>query len=473
MTHPGADPRRRRVDSSLIGSSSAISRQPVRAGRQVGRSSLWAGTASAAGPTLPAAAVTQGGSGTRVVTASSPGSLRADAASLAAHGPQPLRASWTPVPEGALRRRPGSRSAPVVVSPSARSTTARPSAAQRRQRSGAAAAKHRSAVGWFVHHYGWRAYALPFLVAVTVAVLLQAFRPAAPVGAAAGATVPTVPLMPAVGAAPTTVTVASIGPTTTVVATQLVAQPAPSILSSVSAAPTPLVVTGPNPTAQFGAEIEDGELPPGATFVAKGKGTFHLVRGATKPVGAGPEKFTYTVEVEDGIQDAQADREFAHSVDSTLADSRSWIATGKFTLQRIDSGNPSFRVTLTSQLTLRGAGLCMYSTPLESSCYRRAAGRVIINNARWARGAVAFNGDIGSYRVYAINHEVGHALGFQHQPCGQNGGLAPVMMQQSFSTSNDHLYALDPQGLSGDVRIPEDHKVCRFNPYPKPLGPGS
>jgi len=372
-----------------------------------------------------------------------------------------------------MRRRPAARSGPPPAdSRPARSTVREPSAGQRGQRSGARTAKHRSAIGWFVHRYGWRAYALPFLVAVTVAVLLQALRPAGPVADATVGTAPPGVIEPPVSAAPTTVTVATLGPTTTVVATQLAGQPVHTTLSSVSRSPEPAVVTGPNPTATFGPEIEDGELPPGANFVARGKGIFHLVPGAAKPVGKGPDTFTYTVEVEDGIQDAQADREFAHSVDTALADSRSWIATGQFTLQRIDSGTPSFRVTLTSQLTLRGAGLCMYSTPLESSCYRRAAGRVIINNARWARGAVAFNGDIGSYRVYAINHEVGHALGFQHQPCGQDGGLAPVMMQQSFSTSNDHLNVLDPQGLSGGVPIPQDHKVCRFNPYPKPLGPG-
>jgi hypothetical protein len=350
-----------------------------------------------------------------------------------------------------------------------------PATVQRRRRPGDRTARHRSAIGWFVHRYGWRAYALPLLVAVTVVVLLQAFRPVGPVAPVAdvtAATTPTSVMDPPAGAAPITVTVATPGPTTTVVTTTELTSPStPDSLSSVSTPPDD-PVTGPDPTGRFGPEIESGELPPGDNFVARGKGTFHVVRGFTKPVGKGPEKFTYTVEVEDGVQDAQADQAFGHSVDATLADSRSWIATGQFTLQRIDSGTPNFRITLTSQLTVRGAGFCMYGTPLEASCYRRAVGRAVINNARWARGAVAFNGDIGSYRVYAINHEVGHALGFQHQPCGQDGGLAPVMMQQSFSTSDDDLHVLDPRGVSGGVPIPQDHKVCRFNPYPKPLGPG-
>ena len=85
---------------------------------------------------------------------------------------------------------------------------------------------------------------------------------------------------------------------------------------------------------------------------------------------------------------------------------------------------------------------CGYDIPLEASCYNPASStsqpRVFINEARWVRGAVPFQGDVGSYRQYLINHEVGHAIGYQrHEPCGENGELAPVMMQQTFSTNNN------------------------------------
>jgi len=327
--------------------------------------------------------------------------------------------------------------------------------------------KHRSALGWFVHRYGWRAYALPLLVAVTVVVLMQTLRagPSAGMVVAAGKQGD----VQTSSAVSTTVTVATPGPTTTVVTTTHAADRSAVSVAAASTAQTR--PTGPNPTGRFAATVKDGMLPPGGNFAQKGRGTWHLVPGAGKPVGSGKEKFTYTVEIEDGIQDAASDQAFAHTVDAVLSDNRSWIAGGQFTLQRVDSGKPTFRVSLTSMMTLRGADLCQYTTPMEASCYRQDAGRVLINSGRWARGAVPFNGDLGAYRVYAINHEVGHALGFRHQPCGEHGMLAPVMMQQSFSTSDDVLHELDPEGIIGGVEIPADHKVCKFNAFPFPLGP--
>jgi hypothetical protein len=207
-------------------------------------------------------------------------------------------------------------------------------------------------------------------------------------------------------------------------------------------------------------------LPPGATFVAQGAGTWHLVKGTSPVMGAGGTKYTFTIEVEDGIEEAAADQVFASTVDAALADSRSWIGSGQFQLQRIDTGTPSFRISLTSQLTVRTNTLCGWEIHEEASCYARDVRRVAINNARWTRGAVSFGGDLAAYRVYAVNHEVGHALGFVHRPCPTNGGPAPVMMQQSWSTADNDLAPLNPQ------LIPMDGKVCKFNPYPFPASPG-
>lgn len=207
---------------------------------------------------------------------------------------------------------------------------------------------------------------------------------------------------------------------------------------------------------------EEALLPEGPEFAAVGAGTWHVVPTG-QPAPADPAAArTYTVEVEDGIQPPAADREFAEVVDQTLSDPRSWIARGDVTFVRIDSGEPDFRISLTSQMTARGTGMCGWEVPLEASCYNRSVARVVINHARWVRGAHAYESDLPAYRAYAINHEVGHALGFGHQFCPAPGAPAPVMMQQSWSVSNDALHRLQP------AVAPLDGFVCSSNPSPFP-----
>jgi len=309
-----------------------------------------------------------------------------------------------------------------------------------------------------VHHYGWRAYALPVLAALTVVAVIGLTGQQPDTTGAAGTPPPSGASVTVTTSAPTTVTVQRPGTVTTVSAPPVTVSGKTQESQTMSAA---------DPNGTFG-DVPSGALPPGADFAKRGDGTFHVVPGTTKPVGHGPEHRSYTVEVEDGIETTADDALFAAAVVSALSDTRSWIGGGQFTLQRIDSGKPDFRVTLTSQMTVRLAQNCGWQIQLEASCYNRLDGRVFINDARWVRGAVSYNGDLGLYRVYAINHEVGHALGFHHKPCGENGGLAPVMMQQSWSTSDDDLAKLNPGGP-----VTADGKVCRANPFPYPRGPES
>ena len=77
-------------------------------------------------------------------------------------------------------------------------------------------------------------------------------------------------------------------------------------------------------------------------------------------------------------------------MDQTLANPKSWIGDQRFGFRRVDSGEPTFRITLTSQLTVRQQ--CGYTIELEGSCFNRGAGRVVLNEARWVRGAVAYQG---------------------------------------------------------------------------------
>jgi hypothetical protein len=59
---------------------------------------------------------------------------------------------------------------------------------------------------------------------------------------------------------------------------------------------------------------------------------------------------------------------------------------------------------------------------------------IVLNFFRWQNGAVDFKNDIETYRIYLINHETGHILGWGHVGCPKEGAIAPVMMQQSKGT---------------------------------------
>ncbi|SNT33737.1 Protein of unknown function [Rhodococcoides kyotonense] len=323
---------------------------------------------------------------------------------------QPLRAQWDPTTRTEPRR--------------PRSRSPRPE----RQ------AKKQSKLGKFASVYGWRAYAIPILLVVTALVVFDAVRTGDPATTTAGS--PTQPADPGFGA-----------------------------LSTDSTNSTDVIGVPPAADGNFAESIPSGELPDGGPFAVQGAGTWHGVPGTTAQVGQGTERvFTYTVEVEDGVDTVGfgGDESFGRLVDQTLANPKSWTNDPRFAFRRIDSGDPDFRISLTSQMTIRQA--CGYDIQLEVSCYNPGIGRVVLNEPRWVRGAIAYQGDIGSYRQYQINHEVGHAIGYQqHQPCETEGGLAPVMMQQTFGTANDDIARLDPEGV-----VPMDGKTCRFNPWPYP-----
>lgn len=131
---------------------------------------------------------------------------------------------------------------------------------------------------------------------------------------------------------------------------------------------------------------------------------------------------SFTVEVEDGI--AVDPKDFAKDVEKVLFDRRSWPER----FERVDHGAADFRLILASpELTDE---LCL---PLDTagiySCFQ--PGRVVLNAMRWKRGADAYGDDLKGYRIYMVNHEVGHALGHDHLECPGSGEKAPVMMQQT------------------------------------------
>lgn len=269
----------------------------------------------------------------------------------------------------------------------------------------------------FTRQYGWRAYALPILAAVTVLALFVTSN--------------------------TKVrhAVQSNGPA--------------QVRSSASAA-------GSVPTAasngQLASDSTDAgavlhlpalQLPPGPKYSTTGTGTFSEITGSSKVYGRG-QLYRFDLEVENGV--TGVDRaEFASVVMAALTNPKSWTATGQVSLQRVASPSQAdFHISLTTAMTVRN--LCGYTLPVETSCYDGSQSRVVLNVARWVRGAKVYAPDLATYRIYAVNHEVGHALGHNHAHQCLNSGLAPVMMQQTIGTRT----------ASG--------KICQANPWPYPPG---
>lgn len=156
-------------------------------------------------------------------------------------------------------------------------------------------------------------------------------------------------------------------------------------------------------------------------------GTFDVAAGGHSPAPGAGTVVRYMVEVEDGLGvDIDC---FAASVEMVLGDGEGgWGADGTRSFQRVDSGVVAFRVTLASPATVDAHCLPLRTGGIYS-CWNGS--RAMINAWRWEFGADAYAGETGRYRIYLINHEVGHALGNGHVSCPGAGLPAPVMMQQS------------------------------------------
>ncbi len=124
-------------------------------------------------------------------------------------------------------------------------------------------------------------------------------------------------------------------------------------------------------------------------------------------------------------------------ITSILNDSRGWVKVTEKEFQLVEDTEKEFEFIFASPE--KTDELCY---PLETngiySC--RNEDQIIINFFRWVNGAIDFGSDLETYRLYLINHEVGHILGWGHVGCPKEGALAPVMMQQSKSTMGCRPY---------------------------------
>lgn len=278
----------------------------------------------------------------------------------------------------------------------------------------------------FARHWGWRAYAIPVLIVLTIFVVVDAVR--------------------------------SSGDDTQ---------------DAINRGISEQDKRGPIPSSKFAEDKDSGELPPGAPITEESSGKYIEFSQPAPVVGENTDNaLRYAVEVESTIKPGVfgGGDAFAATVNATLSDQRSWIADSAYAFEAVrKDDDPDLLVQLVSTQTAHE--ICGHDLEMETSCFLSSQssgepGRVLINEARWVRGARPFQGDLGLYRQYVINHEIGHALGYgMHEPCAVDGGIAPIMMQQTLSVSNDELHSIDP-----DEAYSADGKVCSPNGWPYPHG---
>jgi uncharacterized protein DUF3152 len=175
------------------------------------------------------------------------------------------------------------------------------------------------------------------------------------------------------------------------------------------------------------ADMADG-TPTGSVGT---KGAFTFVAGSGPVLGTAGTLRRFRVAVERTLGQGNGG-DFADEVDRTLGDSRSWVASRRFRLQRVPAAAASeFTVYLASARTsTRMCAAGGLSTDGFTSC--RLPGQVIINYHRWQDAVPDYGAPLETFRAYEINHEVGHQLGHGHQVCPGKGRPAPVMQQQMY-----------------------------------------
>ncbi|MCW3843919.1 DUF3152 domain-containing protein [Micromonospora yasonensis] len=216
------------------------------------------------------------------------------------------------------------------------------------------------------------------------------------------------------------------------------------LVSDGSAVQPPTSSAPPTPSASPSLTLEPITEPTTAAPVlalpgpvpAHGPGSFAYDARPAPVLGrAGVvRRFRVAVETGSGL-DVE---EFGDAVQRALAGPGSWVDGGQLRLQRVAPGaRYDFTVYLATRDTAgrlcRNGGIDIRKGGVPyTSC--RVSGKVVINLDRWQTSAphlVAAGLPLETYRLYVINHEVGHQLGHHHEGCPAAGRPAPVMQQQT------------------------------------------
>ncbi|MFJ9607637.1 DUF3152 domain-containing protein [Kitasatospora sp. NPDC101176] len=155
---------------------------------------------------------------------------------------------------------------------------------------------------------------------------------------------------------------------------------------------------------------------------------FTTATGGTARIGTGEHLYRYKVRAEDSLPEKPG--QFAAEVDAVLGDvRRGWAAGGEASFQRVAADPVDFTVYLATPATTdRICGQYGLDTGGTVNC--GVGHQVVINVKRWRELSEFYVGKPALYHALAVNHEVGHVIGYGHVDCPGEGQPAPVMMQQ-------------------------------------------
>jgi hypothetical protein len=211
----------------------------------------------------------------------------------------------------------------------------------------------------------------------------------------------------------------------------------PTTAPPVTASAVPRTRSSPSGDTEDEADGSSGGAQLSAAALSipqKGDGTVSVIRVPGPASTAKGRVVRYTVELEGGLG-ADAGQ-VARTVRGVLLDDRGWQRRDHVRFVNVSPAQAArgdrvdIRVTLASPaLTDR---LCLpLRTLSQVSCWNGT--RSVLNLRRWMLGDDSYGKDVAGYRVYQVNHEVGHGLGHSHQSCPGTGRRAPIMVQQTLS----------------------------------------
>jgi hypothetical protein len=217
------------------------------------------------------------------------------------------------------------------------------------------------------------------------------------------------------------------------------AQPSPSG-SATAAQPSPSA--GPQPLPSVTAPGDEADGSPGGAALPvppeavpqQGNGRISVLTVPGPASTATGRVVRYTVEMEGGLGVDAA--QVARTVRSVLLDARGWQQEDHVRFVNVSRAQAERGAAVDIRVTLASPALTdRLCRPLRTlsqvSCWNGS--RSVLNLRRWLLGDDSYGTDVARYRVYQVNHEVGHGLGHGHRSCPAPGRRAPVMVQQTLS----------------------------------------